>query len=297
MNKLFEVPYNFNESLIPFYKRYASHISYLFLPPYKDDLINTRTSIETRKKGRCYMPQSREEYEFHLNKIVEAGLRYVVLWQVKDCIITSELLKYYHDLNTTGFIIGDDRNAKVIKDYDSSLVVICSLVQRVCTDIRKKDFSNYDYVLLYYPFNRSLDALKELTEIRDKIVIMPNTLCHIDCPSIHHWFPSKERPFVQERDCLVLTDSEGYINNCGFISPEHLCLFDDYVAGYKLQGREYTTDLLRYICELYFKRKSPQKLLQALLGEDLANEMSEELFRRTPDNYYNVKTPDIIRFL
>lgn len=294
MNKLFEVPYNFNVSLLPFYKKYASFINYLFVPPYKDDLLNTRSSIETRKKGRCYMPQSRYEYEQHLNKITSLGLRYVVLWQVRDSVIPLEKLKYYAGLSASGFIIGNDDNARVIKDFDPKLLVICSLVQRVCSDVLKRNFDYYDYVILYYPFNRALKALKLLSSIKEKIILMPNTLCHIDCPSIHHWFPSKDRPFELRRDCLALKDDGKYISHCGFISPEHLHYFDGFVGGYKLQGREYATDLIKYICELYFKRESPKELLNAMFGEDLFLKYDKEQQNTTIEDYYNIKSEEII---
>ncbi len=297
MNKLFEVPYNFNETLISFYKKHSSYISYLFLPPYKDDLINTRTSIETKKKGRCYMPQSREEYEYHLRKIKDAGLNFVVLWQVFDNIISLNLLNYYCGLGAAGFIVANDKNAMMVKEYNSDLIVVCSIVQRICSEIRNKEFSCYDQIILYYPFNRSLNALKRLSYIKDKIIIMPNTLCHIECPSIHHWFPSKDQPFVQERDCMVLRDNENYISKCGFVSPEHLHLFDNYVGGYKLQGREYTTDMIKYICQLYFDRKSPKNLLDTLLGSELSTKIHDKIHSMSLDEYYNTKTQDVLQTL
>lgn len=51
MNKLFEVPYNFSKTLLSFYKKNQQNISFLFVPPYMNDSINTRTSIETHRKG------------------------------------------------------------------------------------------------------------------------------------------------------------------------------------------------------------------------------------------------------
>lgn len=296
MNKLFEVPYNFSISLLNFYKKHSSYISFLYLPPYKDDSINTRTSIETKKKGRCYMPQSREEYEEHLHKINKAGLRYVVLWQDIDNTITHNMLDYYARLDAFGFIIANDKNAKIIKEYNPSLLVICSLVQRLCANVSKKDFCYYDYLLLYYPFNRSLDALKQLQHLKDKIIIMPNTLCNIDCPSIHHWFPPKNKPFVQNRDCMALIDKHNYVKRCGLISPEHLCLFDNYVGGYKLQGREYSTDMLMYICQIYFEREAPTELYD-MLGKDLSFKLQAELNSMSLNEYYNIKTDEIINII
>ena len=293
--KKFEVPYNFNYSLISFYQKHSPFVRFLYLPPYKEDSINTRTSIETRKKGRCYMPQSREEYECHLRKIVDAGLKFVILWQVPDNVISADMLDYYSSLNTSGFIIANDKNADLIKTYNPELLVIGSLTQRICTKITNKDLQRYDQIVLYYPFNRALDALKALWQIKDKLVIMPNTFCHIECPSTHHWFPRQDRPFKQDRDCPVLTDHNNYIKKCGFISPEHLYLFDPFICGYKLQGREYTTELLKYICQIYFERKSPLELLNAMLGKEISNKLIEYSHNIPLEEYYNTKTQEIMK--
>jgi len=203
-------------------------------------------------------------------------------------------MNYYCRLYASGFIIGNDKNAKIIKDYNSQLLVVGSLVQRLCANISKKDLSCYDFVILYYPFNRSLDAIKQLNPIRDKIVIMPNTLCHIDCPSIHHWFPTKKQPFNMDRDCLVLKDNMGYLKKSGFIYPQHLSLFDNYVGGYKLQGREYTTYFLKKVCKVYFERRSAKELLCSLLGNDISCKLLEELRLISPQEYYNIKTQEIL---
>lgn len=293
MSVLFEVPYNFAESLITFYKRYSSHISYLFLPPYHSDGMNTRTSIETKMKGRCYMPQSRKEYEYHLRKIRNAGLSFLVLWQEPGRLIDREILDYYCGMGASGFIIAEDRNAKIIKEYKAELVVAASLVQRLCANVSKRDFQYYDHIILYYPFNRSLDALKQLTKIKDKIIIMPNTLCHVECPSIHHWFPS--RPFDQERDCWVIRDKDHYISRCGFISPEHLYLFDDFIGGYKLQGREFSTELLKHTCQIFFEREAPYDLLTGMLGQEFVSEYQNTFQHINPEEYYNTLTPSLLK--
>lgn len=112
MNKLFEVPYNFSKKVLTFYSKNSNRISFVFVPPYKNDSINTRSSIETHRKGSCYMPNTRSEYESHLSGIVQAGLKYVVLWQVPDLIISDEIIKYYQDLGAVGFIVGNDESAK-----------------------------------------------------------------------------------------------------------------------------------------------------------------------------------------
>ena len=293
MQKRFEVPYNFSKELIHFYAKNASFISYVFVAPYKEDSLNTRTSIETGRKGHCYMPATRAEYEKHLRCLVDAKLPFVILWQVPENRLSNQVIKYYQELGASGFIVGSDENAQRVKMFDPRLIVICSLVQRVCYDILKKDLSPYDYVIMYYPYNRALDAIRELSPMKDKLILMPNTFCHVDCPSMHHWFPTPDKPFVQKRDCPALRD----ITLSAFIAPEHLYLFDDYVAGYKLQGREYVTDLVKYICKIYFMRDNSTEFCNTMLGEDLTRQFYQMRLELGLPSYYNVKSPDFLRRL
>lgn len=290
MKRQFEVPYNFSKQLIAFYAKHTADISYVFVPPYREDSLNTRSSIETHRRGTCYMSKSRAEYESHLVCLTQAGLRFVVLWQLPQAVITERVIAYYMGLGASGFIVGNHESASVIKRVNPELIVVCSLVQRVCYDVLVRDFSLYDFVLLYYPFNRGLDALKTLAPLKEKLILMPNTLCHVDCPSMHHWFPDPKRPFVQNRDCPGL---HGTVWS-GFIAPDHLTLFDDWVGGYKLQGREYTTDLIIYICSIYFNREPADELLDALLGEEQAKEMVAAREALTLEGYYNVKSQAIL---
>ncbi|MCQ2218007.1 MAG: hypothetical protein MJZ33_05920 [Paludibacteraceae bacterium] len=279
----FEVPYNFDIRLIAFYKKNEEYINFIFLPPFKDDLPNTRTIIESDVKEECYMPQTREEYESHLKHIKESGVRFVVLWQVLDNLISKDMLDYYVNLGASGFIISNDVNAKRIKDYDSNLLVISSIVRRIKDGISKIDFSSYDYIVLYYPFNRSLNVLKELKEIQHKLVIMPNTVCHADCPAMHHWFPKE--PFIQDEHCMSMKN----IKNCAWVYPEHLDLFDPYVGGYKLQGREYPTDIIEEVCEAFFTRKSSPTLLEG----DIDSKLKDFQKNMSLDDYYNIKSKEI----
>ena len=283
----FEVPYNFDEKLIQYYQKNKSFINYLYLPPYKEDAANTRTDIQTDIKGHCYMPQSRKEYETHLRKLTEAGLHFVVLWQVNDQDLSLDLLNYYCELHTSGFIVANDRNAEFIKKNKPKLIVICSVVQRICYNIMEKDLSNYDYVILYYPFNRALNALKHLAHLKEKLILMPNSLCDFYCPSIHHWFPTNERPFIPSRDCSMTIDNMG---RCSIIFPEHLYLFDNYVAGFKLQGREYPTDAIKYLCHFYFKRDKYEDFISPFLAEDMANRLKYLMSQTSIEEYYNSAT-------
>lgn len=282
----FEVPYSFDEDIIAYYKHYSSYINFLFLPPYHEDLMNTRTCLQSNIKGVSYMPQTREEYEYHLKLIKADKLRFVVLWQDRKNVISKDFLDYYTNLGASGFIIANDVNAKIIKEYDSKLLVISSIVQRLCKDISTKNFDYYDYCVLFYPFTRSLNAIKKLSKLKDKLVLMPNTYCHTDCQGIQHWYVKDISTFEFDKHCPAYNDS----TKSTFIYPEHLYLFDNYVGGYKLQGREYSTDTIITICEAYFNRVTLETLLSPYLQEKLQKLHKEYSL----DDYYNYKTKEII---
>lgn len=283
----FEVPYNFDEILIEYYSKRKNFIAYLFLPPFSEDLKNARTGSETSIKGRSYMPSSREEYEYHLHLIKEFGLHFVVLWQDRKSVITKESIDYYVALGASGFIIGNDKNAKIIKSYNSSLIVIGSIVQCRIEGIKSFDFSYYDKIVMFYPFMRSLECLKELENLQDKIIIMPNSFCHTDCKGLKHWFIKDANKFKAEKDCLAFQDS----SKSTFIYPEHLKVFDNYVSGYKLQGREWTSDYIVTVCESYFNRKTLASLVPPSLEEELQTFIKNH---QSLEEYYNIKSKDIL---
>lgn len=287
--KKFEVPYNFDEEILPYYQKNSNFINFLFLPPYYEDSTNTRTKLQSKVKGRSYMPQTREEYEYHLRLIKSRNLRFVVLLQEREKVVSLELLEYYSNFGAAGFIIANDDNARIIKEFDPQLLVVSSIVQRRLKDISKVSLEYYDYCVMFYPFTRSLNALKQLSSIKDKLVIMPNSFCHTDCPGVQHWFAKDLKHFDVERFCPAYND----VSRSTFIYPEHLKLFDEYVGGYKLQGREWRTDYIVTICESYFNRIT----LATLISPSLNDEFRKQQSCVPLEKYYNAKTEEIINII
>lgn len=279
----FEVPYNFDETLIEFYKQHLPFIQFLFLPPYADDSLNAKTNLQTPFKGHGYMPQSRAEYEYHLRLLCQHQLPFVVLWQDAKQELTTQLLSYYTQLGAQGFVIANDAHARIIKAFNPELLVISSIVQRIGSEITQRDFSYYDYIVLFFPFTRALNTLKQLTKLREKLVLIPNAYCHVDCPGVHHWFAKdyNNQPF--HTLCPSFNDHEGTYST--FIRPEHLQLFDPYVGGYKLQGREWPTPYIMQICEAYFYRTSADTFLPAHLRDKLAKAQQNAKW----EDYYNIR--------
>lgn len=279
----FEVPYNFDETLIEFYEQHRPYIQLLFLPPYADDSLNAKTNLQTTLKGYGYMPQSRAEYEYHLLQLGQHQLPFVVLWQDAQQDLTPELLCYYTGLGAQGFVIAQDAHARLIKTFNPKLLVISSIVQRIGSEITQRDFTDYDYIVLFFPYTRALDKLKQLTHLRQKLVLIPNSYCHVDCQGVHHWFAKdyNNQPF--HHLCPAFNDHAG--THSTFIRPEHLQLFDPYVGGYKLQGREWPTPYIMQICKAYFHRTSADAFLPAHLRDKLAVAQQHADW----EAYYNIR--------
>lgn len=283
----FEVPYNFEEIILEYYSLRKDYIRYLYLPPFKDDLINARTGGQTALKGEpYYMPSTRIEYEQHLHSIKDHGLEYLVLWQDRNSEITECFIRYYVGFGASGFIVSSDKNAEIIKKFDPNLKVIGSITQCKVSGFTPLDLRNYDSIVMFYPFMRSLNTLAKLEAIKEKITIMPNSFCHTDCKGLHHWFVKSYKEFDTTKDCPAYRDE----SKSTFIYPEHLELFDSYVGNYKLQGREWSSDYIVTICESYFFRRTLDDLINSTLDAQLKHDIS--CFRRLSD-YYSRKKMEI----
>jgi hypothetical protein len=256
------------------------------LPPFKEDAINTRTVIENPNRGTIgYMPNTRKEYTKHLSYIKQKGLNLCVLWQdIKP--IDIEVMRFYQDVGVNGFVVANDLNASIIKSYDKNLLVISSITRKLLfDDLLDKDFGCFDGIVLFFPFTRGLNAIKELIHIKEKLILMPNTVCFTDCFATHHWFP-KNKELKQDDFCFAPNN----IDKCCFIYPEYLYLFDNYIGGYKLQGREYPTKEIIKTAEAYFNRSSKNNFLESAIDDQLRKLISEMGLSA----YYNTKSNDII---
>lgn len=289
MNKFyhkFEAPYNFDFSLTDYYSQHLHSISFVYLPPYKEDAINTRTIYENSKKGSIgYTPNSRREYIKHLSYFKKNKIDFCILWQDKKPI-KHETIKFYQDFGVTGFVVADDTNASVIKSYNEDFLLISSITRKLTyNDLLCKDFLNYDYIVLFFPFTRAIEALKSLNSLKEKLVIMPNTICFTDCFATHHWFPVREK---LKHDSICYGPDN--MDKCCFIYPEYLYLFDDFIGGYKLQGREYTTNDIMKNAASFFNRCSSENLIEPETDFDLKRRISE----MNAYNYYNLKSNDVM---
>jgi hypothetical protein len=134
----------------------------------------------------------------------------------------------------------------------------------------------YDKFVLYFPFNRSLDTIKKLPT-KYKYVLLVNCACGYTCPGTFHWFAGCDErgaELVIGPPCQSSKPEQMIL-----IPPNNLNLFDPYVHGYKLQGREHILETIKRDIDTYIPRK-------------LINDKTK--FEKYKFHYYEIYCDDIL---
>lgn len=254
MRKPFEIPYNFDTKLIDFLEIYQNNITLhcIYLPPYKKHYRcakyyhsgNAGISVE----DSC--PETLELYEMHI-KYINSKFpgKIMLLLQQNNIMMQEDLLKYYFLLGINKFCVGSLEQAKIIKNLfpDENIEIIGSITMKINKAKLTKEYEKYfDGFVLWFPFNRDIKRIKELPS-NFKYILLINCKCCTFCDGTHHWLaPSKEAEhnLYCPRSILDGSDISKVFKDLIFIRPNDLYLFDNYISYYKLQGREYTTDLI-----------------------------------------------------
>lgn len=261
--KKFEIPYNFDPKIIDFIidNNYSDYISEIYVAPFIDDYAGAkRYYCNPGHTEISSQPKERIEYEKHLKKILDSGLRLSILFQNQEHLLTEDMLRYYVDLGATTFVVNNDETAKLIKAFNPQLKVIASITKKLSfSDFHHKDLSMYDEFVLYFPFNRALDRIKELPP-QYKYILLVNCGCGYTCPGTHHWFAGCDedgKELVKGPGCV-----SGLFDQIIVVLPTNLEIFDPYISGYKLQGREYSTPELLMDIKQYIKREMFNPFIQ-----------------------------------
>lgn len=248
----YELPFNFDLNLLNFIDDNIDKdwIEFLFLSPFKDDSSNARSHVEgVAKSNWTYtVPNSRDDYTNFIKEIQKHGIKPAILFQ-EDTPIASNILDYYLKLGIDSFIVNSDELAKNIKKIDSKLKVIASITKILSAkDLWENDYSMYDKIVLHFPFNRALCKLKELPSFY-KYTLLANSYCVYNCKSAKdHWSSTKETS--SKVPCLKNINKDDLI----YIPPEYIYMFEPYVDSFKIQGREYPTNVLSEEIYCYYKK-------------------------------------------
>ena len=249
MKQKFEVPYNFDISLIDRLIPYKDFIDFIYMPSYYEDGENSRKDIILRGE----VASSWEEYVSHVDKIKE-NFNIGVLIQNQS---TIELIDKYYSLGIRIFVLNDNELVIKAKEKYSDIRCILSITSVISSDdINNNDYSMYDEIVLFFNFCRQLHLLKELPT-KYKYVIIVNSHCVFNCDRASaHWnLNADTNEEYGEKVIKIIRGycSEVYREDRAYIQPNDLVYFNDYISNYKLVDRLMSTEDIVYEIDKYTK--------------------------------------------
>lgn len=254
MKKKFEIPYNFSKHCLK--KIVDNHfteddwIEFVYIPAYYKHCHTTRLEY-----GR--FPSNIDDYIGHIRFIQSLRLDIAVLLQSEEELEDS-VISFYLNLGVRNFIVKNDNTARRIKQLNPNAKTIASITKLLTlNDILAKDLSMYDKIVLDFRMN-DIDIVRKLPKSLHYI-LMPNSKCCKDTPKercMTHWGYTNFNFLENEFKCNET--SMGV--NSAYLTPDQLKYFDEYVDGYKLQGREIPYDymyniIFPYVEDYYNDRK------------------------------------------
>lgn len=260
--KPMEIPYNFDKALIdalvtidPTGNSYHS----IYCCPHKDDYhaakrnhINS-TGLDMQQSN----DMDKATYIEHIMYIKKKfPNKLMLLLQQNNVLIDEDKLRFYIGLGFTKFCVGSYEQAKAIKNISKAYEVIGSITMKATMeDFKKKEYKEvFDGFVLFFPFNRNFDLIKQLPTEDFNFTLLVNCDCNIKCSGTGHWFASREAEITKSFNCPNrFFASRGYPDweEIIRIRPMDMSLFDPYISYYKLQGREQTTRSIIFNICLY----------------------------------------------
>ena len=262
IQKPLEIPYNFDTKLIDFLNIYKFTMHCIYLPPLGLDYpfsAKYNTLRIAKNLIDIHFPETREEYEYHINYIKKSfSNKMMLLLQSNIKVMKEEMLQYYINLGFTKFCVGTIEQAKLIRQLIPEAEIIGSITMKIEPEILQNNLNeykaNFDGFVLWFPFNRDLNKVWQLPKCF-KYSLLVNCFCMTCCDGTRHWFIREE----QENNLFfcphkIHSESDKY-KDIIFIRPDHLELFDKYITYFKLQGREHATqeiiqDIILYTTKL-----------------------------------------------
>lgn len=246
-----EIPYNFDTNLIEFLKIYFSGreqmIHSIYLPPYKNDYMAAKCYLPHEKSQRnvsSFYPQTREEYEYHIQKINKAFPNKAMILVQQNHGILQKIELYLNKYNIQQFCVGSTAQARQLKELNNQLEITGSITMKITYDelVQLEKYQDFTNFVLFFPFNRDLELIKKLPN-SFKYILLVNCACSIFCDGTHHWFANTpEKESAAAVICPARNDMD--IKHKIIVRPMDLEIFDPYISYYKLQGRECTTETI-----------------------------------------------------
>lgn len=247
-NRQFEIPYNFDPSLINTIRildgQQKSFVNCIYIPPYLHDY---QTILRTPESAEMLNKMTRKEYERHINFIntIYPG-KIQILLQNPNIIMDNETLKYYNNLGINKFCSSSAKQSEIIRKSLNESNIVGSISMKVSKehlDQHPEYKELFDGFVLHFPFSKSLSGIKDLPNDYYYLLLV-NAYCNTKCPGTHHWFSDYKTDFDTSKfdNCIRNTTWQ----TSALVNPADLNLFDPYIKIFKLQDRGWpTADIIR----------------------------------------------------
>lgn len=285
-----ELPYNFDPSLIEWCssRLERSEVKNFYLPPMHKDHISAKRYHNAQngssKYGISVLDVIDEAgYIKHIKDIAEY-FNVASLFQHPYQKVPMSTIDRYVSYGVTSFMVSQDNLAYDIKEkYGDAIDVTASICRKTSMyEILNVDLTMYDNIVLYFPFNRSLDTISKLND-KYNYTMLVNCGCNINCPGHHHWFANK----VQEMDLADDYSCGAREGNEMHVDCRDLYLFSDKITTFKLQGREFATSEVMKDINNYYN----QMMLLPFRPKDERDEVRVAYFSMFNDNKFLQNEP------
>ena len=249
--RMFDLPYNGDDPKV-FLERmepYKEHIDAVFC-----SLPNTRHHLKS-SKGVEYLEQCKHFLRESEGKVTRA----VTLNTMYDVLNNDDMaLEFYHIRNDIEeyrpdvCIISDFHVAQMVRNEFPDMKIDTS---SNCFQYNIAEMKQWDKVIGIHYFNpprqaaRSMDMLKLMHSHGFKLKVLVNEKCFFGCPQMINHCIQLSAGSIRKDPCF-LWEPENLFKGC-WLLPRWLEKLDPYVAVWKIQGREASSDVLFKALDVY----------------------------------------------
>ena len=245
---LFDIPYNFDTTLLSFFKESDKEKINCFYFPLPSSLYHSVIRTDNQYEN---IPIDKDSFFKHvelLNNFKENSCK--LLLQRPDIFLETEEIKEYINAGIKRFCVGSIYQAKIIKDIDKNLEVTASILMQI-----DEDFLNnysiidkyFDNIVLPFKYCNDPEQVKNITTHfpQFKYTLLCNSQCSRSCKGIHHWL----LPPYYKGDFRTLCPDDRFQNNT-LINPDFLNQYKN-IDSFKLIDRSMPSTEIHYQFKLY----------------------------------------------
>lgn len=272
MKKL-HVPYNGHSSCLNMYANWAEYIQDIYFAP-SHNVFSSARATETNGDENTIIEWA------HAHSI-RAALLLNGVADKKSNLFLENLKQYLTPIVEHGLdiiVVSDPFLILWISNHFSNLKIRSSILSHntsIPSILMSKKLGNCEEVCLPLEFNRNFDELKKLRLACPdiKFSLLVTSTCRLNCPLFYwhqfsHNYPEYWQDYEYSNWCnnlyLAINSLPKAPLQNGFILPSELKEYDEYIDGYKIEGRDFSTGMLESMVRLYSLRTDPIYLNELL---------------------------------